>query len=114
PPTRVDAARQPLRSRLLAVPSLRKRYLEMVRTIAEKSFAWNKVKPVIDQYRALIEKEVEIDTRKLYSIADFRTSLADKVPAGAAGPGGRGAMLNLHNFFVQRRAYLLNYKEAKK
>jgi Ca2+-binding EF-hand superfamily protein len=102
----LDDPRKPLRSRLLAVPSLRAKYLQYVRTIAEVSFDWNKLRPVVEQYRALIEKEVEIDTRKLYSLADFKNALADKA---TAAPGGRGVNYNLRSFAEQRRNYLLNH-----
>ena len=70
----LDDARKPLRSRLLAVPSLKARYLDHVRTIAEEWLDWNRLGPVVARYRALIEKEVEHDTRKL--------TLAGRVPQG--------------------------------
>jgi hypothetical protein len=108
----LDDARQPLRSRLLAVPHLRKRYLEHVRTIAADWLDWRKLKPIVDQYRALIEKEVELDTRKLTSFAAFRRSLGDAGSAGAAPQGGRPT-LSLEAFAVQRRKYLLDYPEIK-
>ena len=80
----LDDARKPLRSRLLAVPGLKARYLEHVRTIAEDWLDWNKLGPVVARYRALIEKEVEADTRKLTSLAAFQKAVADD----ARGPGG--------------------------
>ncbi|MBM4069614.1 MAG: spore coat protein CotH [Planctomycetes bacterium] len=106
----LNDARKPLRSKLLAVPALRERYLDNVRRIAESSFDWAKLKPVIDRYRALIEKEVEVETRKLYSLADFQSSHVETAPAG----GGRGASLNLRRFADQRRAFLLNHEAIKK
>ena len=84
----LDDARKPLRSRLLAVPSLRARYLAHVRTIAEEWLDWKKLGPVVAQYRALIEKEVEADTRKLTSLAAFQKRR--RLPARPRpGPGGR-------------------------
>jgi hypothetical protein len=100
----LDNPRMPLRSRLLAVPGLRQRYLQHVRTIAEKSFDWKQLGPVVERYRALIEKEVEIDTRKLYSLEEFKNSL------DADG----GSRHNLRTFAEQRRNYLLNHAEVKK
>jgi spore coat protein CotH len=105
----LNNARTPLRSRLLAVPSLRAKYLANLRTIAEESFAWPKLKPLVDQYRALIEREVELDTRKLYSLAEFKASVADVPPAE-----GRGSRYNLRAFAEGRRAYLLNHPEIRK
>ena len=65
-------ARKPLRSKLLAVPSLRAKYLEHVRTIAEESLGWANLGPVVGRFRALIEKEVEADTRKIDPLAAFQ------------------------------------------
>src|SRR5262249_41157242 len=92
----LNDARKPLRSRLLAVHSLRARYLDHVRTIAETWFDWKKLQPIVARYRELIEKEVEIDTRKLYSLADFKSSLSD-----APAEGGRGSRFNLRTFADQ-------------
>lgn len=104
----LDDPRKPLRSRLLAVPSLRARYLEHVRTLAEKSLDWQKLGPVVARYRALIEKEVEADTRKLTSYDAFRRATADVADAG--GPGG----MSLRSFAERRRQYLLTHPEIKK
>lgn len=106
----LNDARKPLRSKLLAVPSLRQRYLEHMRAIAESDLDWGKLQPVIARYRALIEKEVEIDTRKLYSLVEFQSSHAETAPAA----GGRGANLNLRRFAEQRRAFLLNHDAIRK
>ena len=104
----LDDLKKPLRSRLLAVPALRARYLAHVRTIAEESLDWAKLGPVVAQYRALIEKEIEADTRKLTSFAAFQKTTADE-PAPAAEPGRRGpGAMNLRAFAEQRRAYLLS------
>ncbi len=100
----LDDPRKPLRSRLLAVPRLRQRYLEHMRTIAEVWFDWKKLGPVVAQYRTLIEKEVEQDTRKLYTLENFRSALADEPPKA----GGR-LNFNLRAFVEGRRNYLLNY-----
>src|SRR5205085_1208787 len=52
----LNDARMPLRSRLLAVPALKERYLKYVRTIAEKQLDWKKLGPIVAVYRKLIEK----------------------------------------------------------
>jgi hypothetical protein len=98
-------ARTPLRSKLLAVPSLRKRYLQRVRTIAEKSLDWTKLEPLVDQYRALLDPELRLDTRKLSSLEAFERALnAEPVDPQASLP--RGAM-SLRAFADRRRAFLL-------
>ena len=101
-----------MRSRLLAVPGLRARYLEHVRTIAQEAFEWNKLGPVVAQYRSLIEAEVEADTRKLDSFAAFKNSVADTIEPEARLQS-RGMHLRLRAFAEQRRKYLLDYEEPR-
>lgn len=103
----LDDARKPLRSRVLAVPELRKRYLQYVRQIAEESLDWKTLGPVVAQYRSLIEPEIAADTRKLSSLAAFQRATNDVAPAAGERPQGRGPSLTLREFADQRRAYLL-------
>jgi hypothetical protein len=103
----LDDARKPLRSKVLAVPALRERYLQNVRTIAQESLDWKKLGPVVAQFRALIETEVEADTRKLDPTEAFRRSTADDATAA----GGRGFEFPLRAFAEQRRRYLLGYRD---
>ena len=67
--------------------------------------------PTVAGYRKLIEKEVEADTRKLYSLAEFRRATADvadnEVPFGRRG-------MPLRTFADQRRKFLLGHEEIKK
>jgi spore coat protein CotH len=107
----LDDPYKPLRSKVLAVPRLRAKYLQNIRTIAAKSLDWKDLGPVVAQYRKLIEKEVEADTRKIDSLEDFQRLTADTAPAATAG---RGRGMNLRAFADQRRAYLLNHAEVKK
>lgn len=106
----MDDAKKPLSSRLLAVPALRERYLDHVRTIAKDWLDWNKLGPVVAQYRTLIEKEVEADTRKLATFAAFQAVTADTLPKGGESSGGRGGhgAMNLREFAEKRSAYLLS------
>jgi spore coat protein CotH len=108
----LDDPRKPLRSRVLAVPRLRDKYLQHVRTIAEESLDWKALGPVVAQYRALIEKEVEADTRKLESFEEFEKATADTA-ASEGGSGGRRT-LSLRSFADQRRAYLLKTTDTAK
>ena len=100
---------KPLRSKLLAVPALRAKYLSYVKTIAEKDLDWKSFGPVVNGYRKLIEKEVELDTRKLDSFDAFKRTTDDTPTAG----GGRGGM-NIRAFAEQRSKFLLNHAEVKK
>jgi hypothetical protein len=97
---------------MLAVPALKARYLDHVRTIAVDWLDWNKLKPVVDQYRSLIDNEVEADTRKLTSFAAFEKSVGDAPQTKAEPPRGRSG-LGLKAFAEQRRKYLLNYPPIK-
>jgi spore coat protein CotH len=118
----LDNARTPLRSKLLAVPALRAKYLANVKKIAQDSLDWKKLGPVVSQYRKLIEKEVDLDTRKLSSFEAFQRATDDNATGGApGGPGGPGGFgrgpgqgMNLRSFAEQRQRYLLSHAEVKK
>lgn len=103
----LDDTGKPLRSKVLAVPALRAQYLKNVKTIAEKSLDWKALGPVVAQYRKLIEKEVEADTRKLEPFEAFQRMTADDATAG------RGREFPLRAFADGRRKYLLAYQEPK-
>ena len=90
----LDRADAPLRSRLLAVPALRTRYLGYVRDIAEQWLDWNRIGPMVAAYRTLIEPEVKADTKKLFTFAAFEQGLGT----------GEGS---LKRFADERRAFLL-------
>jgi spore coat protein CotH len=103
----LDDKRKPLRSRLLSAPELRTRYLDHVRAIADE-LDWKKLGPVVEQYRSLIEKELDADTRKLTSFAAFQNSLTEPKKDAAS----RDTRHNLPSFARQRREYLTHYREA--
>jgi len=90
----LDDAGKPLRSKLLAVPALRAKYLGYVRDIAERWLDWERLEPMVRGYQRVIAEEVRRDTRKLYSTEAFTE--------GIAGPGE-----NLKEFVEKRRAFLL-------
>ncbi len=103
-------ANKPLISKLLAVPSLRERYLAFVRDIADKWLDWNRLGPIAKEYQALISEDVAKDTRKLDSTEAFSKGLAEEV----ATEGFMGRSIVLKAFADQRRAYILNHPEVKK
>ena len=90
----LDDQTKPLRSRLLAVPGLRARYLAYVREIAQTWLDWNRLEPLVRQYQATIANEVQADTRKLYSWERFQAGVAE-------GPE------SLKSFVERRQAFLL-------
>jgi hypothetical protein len=89
----LNDASKPLRSKLLAVPALRARYMTYVRQIANKWLDWNTLGPLVQKYQALIAEDVKTDTRKLVPTEAF-TASAD----------------GLKTFVDRRREYLLSYK----
>ena len=107
----LDDQSKPLRSKLLAVPSLKARYLEHVRAIAQDDLNWENIQPVISQYRQLIADEVQADTRKLTSFSEFEAVMNDQPEAATPAEGRR--RISLRSFFDQRRAYLLKSTDPK-
>jgi hypothetical protein len=93
----LDDPNKALRARLLAVPSLRARYLAYVRDIAETWLDWKKIGPLAEQFHALVAADVRADTRKLYTTQAFDAALDDSAES-------------LKTFIRQRRAYLLSYR----
>ena len=89
-----DDATKPLRSKLLAVPALRARYLGYVREIADRWLDWRTLDPLVRRYQAVIADEVKADTRKLYSAEAFQSGVA-------------GGDQSLKSFVDRRRAFLL-------
>lgn len=106
----LDDASKPLRSKLLAVPALRERYLRHVRDIAQVWLDWKNLGPIVDQYAELIEKEVEADTRKLDSIEGFKSGVSEEM----APPEGGRRRMSYKQFADARRKYLLEHPEIKK
>jgi hypothetical protein len=90
----IDDPTKPLRSKLLAVPALRQKYLGYVNEIATKWLDWNAVLPILEPAHALIAADVKSDTRKLYDFAGFQTGVA-------------ATNNSLKAFLDARRAFLL-------
>jgi CotH protein len=86
----LDDDNKALRTKLLAVPALRARYLTYVRDIAEHWLDWKTLGPIAEKHRALIAADVKADTRKLYSSGAFDSGLD-----------------GLKTFVEARRAYVL-------
>jgi hypothetical protein len=90
----LDDASKPLRSKLLAVPAYRERYLSYVRDIAERWMDWASVGPIVERYQSVIADAVAADTRKLYTTEEFTAAL-------------NGSGESMKAFLDLRRAYLL-------
>ncbi|MEE2685857.1 MAG: CotH kinase family protein [Planctomycetota bacterium] len=100
----VESDRMPLRSKVLAVPAYREKYLAYVRTIAEIDFDIAAMVSFIDDNRALVIEEIKADTRKLSSFDAFLGAL--DIPLGEAPIPG-----NIYQFLEQRRTFLLAHEE---
>ena len=93
----IDDASKPLRSKLLAVPALRARYLSYVREIAERWLDWQTLEPVARSHHALIADAVRADTKKLYTFQAFESGVSE---------GNE----SLKSFVIRSRAFLLQEK----
>jgi spore coat protein CotH len=71
----LDDASKPLRSKLLAVPTLRAKYLAYSKEIAAKWLDWKTLGPLVAKYHSLIAADVKTDTRKLDTNEAFETGL---------------------------------------
>lgn len=93
--------RFPLRSKLLAIPELKQKYLSNLKTIATKDLSAENFQPLVAKFKTVIENEVKKDTRKLMSNAAFETATKKSSTAG------------LNKFATQRAKFLLKYPAIK-
>ena len=93
-----DNSTRPLIHRLLSNPQWRARYLAHVRTVANEWLDWEVFGPIVKEYMALIDAEVQQDDKKLYGYEEF----------------AKGAPADLKSFITQRREYLLNHPELNR
>jgi hypothetical protein len=93
----VDDDALPLRSKLLAVPEYRERYLGYVRDITERWLDWATLEPLVTRYQDLIGEEVLADTRKLHTNEAFRADVSQGEES-------------LKRFVERRREFLLAWQ----
>lgn len=93
-----DNPARPLIHRLLSNPEWRARYLAHVRTVVNEWLDWEVMGPIVAEYMAVIDAEVQQDDKKLYSYEEF----ANHAPS------------DLKNFVTTRREYLLNHPELNR
>jgi hypothetical protein len=105
PLTTLDDPNKALRHKLLAVPSLRARYLVYVGDIAENWLDWNRLGPIVERYQRLIADDVAGDTRKLDTTEAFSTGVY------GTGDGTPASATTLKGFADQRRAALLAHPD---
>ena len=85
----------PLLNKLLAVPSIRQRYLAHFRTILEESFNPETMNEMIDRYAAMIDAHINNDPKKMMSYAQFTNEVS-----------------NLKNIIQRRYDYLMSHPEV--
>ena len=95
----------PVMNILLADPDAHARYLAHFRTIADEWMDWNRAGPVVAEWDSLIRDEVQADTKKIYSWADYVTNLDSDVNQGNT------VFKGLRQFVDERRAYLFALPE---
>ncbi len=106
--------RRVLISRLLAVPSLRTKYIAYMKKIAETWMTWNKLGPMAAKYQSVIAADVKTDTRKLDSFEAFTDGLTvDKEEDGWGGRPGAAPAMSMKTFIEERRKFLLAYTPPK-
>ncbi len=98
PVTHENNPARPLIKRLLSHPEWRARYLAHIRTVADEWLDWEVLDPIVNEYMARIDTEVQQDNKKLYSYQEFTT----RAPA------------DLASFVTQRREFLRNHSELNK
>tara|TARA_Y100001968_G_scaffold18289_2_gene14437 strand:- start:8546 stop:10768 length:2223 start_codon:yes stop_codon:yes gene_type:complete len=103
----IENERMPLRSKLLAVPKYRQRYLQYIRSLAEKGLTYKNLSPVIAHYRKLIGEEIKNDTRKRTPYESFTQATSPLQENGVAPPG------SLNDFIGQRHDFLMAHAEIK-
>jgi hypothetical protein len=96
-----------LLSRLLAVPALRTRYLELLRDMATTWLNWDLLGPIAREYQTLIDEDVKTDRRKLDSYEGFQALVEEDFVRGER------TIMSLKTFSEQRREFLLNYPAIK-
>jgi hypothetical protein len=100
----LDDVTKPMIDKLLAVPSLRLRYLDYVHEITENWFNWSKLGPIAKQYHDLIAADVNKETHKATSYAHFVQEMDQDTTQGSRDGD---AAPSLKNFVTERRNYLL-------
>ncbi len=105
PTTHAENPMRPVISRLLGIPKWKARYIAHVRTVVDEWLDWEVLEPVIKEYHALIDAEVQKDNKKLYDYSRFEESV----------DGDRGGRTpSFKRYVTQRREILLNHPELSK
>jgi len=72
---KADNVNFPLMNRLMQVPEYRQRYLAHMRTVVSEMLSLSVTQSMISQYSAMIDAEVQADTKKIYTYQQFLSGL---------------------------------------
>ncbi|MDF1836899.1 MAG: CotH kinase family protein [Planctomycetota bacterium] len=97
----LEDAGKPLRSKLLANPEFKTRYLQHVKHIARDLLAWEALAPQVSRTRSLLSDAVAKDTRKLATTEAFLLSTSPD-PVGEEEA-------SIRKFAEERAAFLLGH-----
>ena len=107
-----DDHNRPLVRALLSNPAWRARYLAHVRTITKNWMDWEQIGPVFEKYHQLIDADVRRDRKRLYSYAEFKSSVEGVEGEGAGAARGRRSS-SLKSFVAERHRFLTKHPELK-
>jgi hypothetical protein len=102
-----NAPNKPLLSRLLAVPRLKQRYLELVRTIATQGLDRARLFSQVQTYQSLLTEAVRTDNKKLFDLDSFLRGPTENLEHD--GPCGKEVNYGILPFADARQAFLLNH-----
>ena len=86
----IDNPARPLIKRLLAVPAWRARYLHHLRTITQEWLGGTRLARLSREHLALVGREVQLDSKRLYGHEEFIAELTDPdSPGSLAGAAAR-------------------------
>ena len=108
PLTGLNDPSKPLRSKLLAVPKYRARYLEILAKINEEILGGDFLRSRIEHYVPMIDPLVKQDTRKLESYEAFQKAVALE-----SASGSEGRDMSILDFAKARYEYLKKYLAAQ-
>ncbi len=104
---------RPLLNKVLQVPAFKERYLAYYRRALTDIYRWDVLGAKIAQYQKLVDPELRKDTKKLYSMTQFKDNVTKDVRIQYQG--FRFAWIpGLRPMVQTRRAFLLAHPDIKK
>ena len=108
--TRTD---RPLLNKCLAVPEFRARYFAHYKHMLEAAYSWPILGGKIAQWQKLIEKDLSADSKKLYSMTEFRNNVTRDLRV-RTGRFNAAWIPGMKPFIEARRGFLLKHVEINR